>query len=944
MANKSTTYRIEIQLDNARNQIADATKKLEELDAKLEGLTPGSDAAKAITAEMAKLAGEIESAGKAAGEFSEQLDSLKPGSIGALEREVEELEAAWKATTIGTEEAEAALLKLGNAKGRLRELEDAVDALHPKEKAAAFVDLANGVAGVVGVATAAGQAFGLSQESADKYAAKLQTVIALTSSFEAISKALNSESRANIKNLLAQAKAYITGGEAATQGGKAARIAIASTGIGLLVVALGLVVANWDKLTGTIIGSKGQVTKFGEVSSGVWAAFKKDMSLAGDAVKKLFKGDFEGVAQVWRSRGYELAKAFGEGEKQYRFEKYKERLAMELSYNEQVLAVAKAKGYDTFKFEEKLLEDKIILLDKGAEDYKEKLNEAEGALAVLRATHRKKEEDDELAATLARLNKRIALEQAAGNDSYQTQLRAEELKLEALKKAGIRNEAAIIDQQKAIELLTVAHEQELAAKRRAAVTQTFQDQIDQLEAQGKDTLSLRIQLARELLALDTGTSQKERDQRKRDLAALNLLLTEQSETERTIRQDQADQRADYDALDVDARARFRAAVGAEGERLLEKQAAIKTKTTDLGRDLLVNFFGVSPDKVAEVKAVITQAVGELYDSFSQLGAAMNEGAIMEADARLQEAQQRLQELDQQLQDRQSSVEKTAADLAGADGARREYLVQRLAKERAEVARLAAEKAKAARAEETATKKKHELEKQGQVIAAASALATNIATAAAAVYAGVRAVSAGSEVPFPGNIFAIAAGLAAVVAAVASAKSLSNATKYADGGTLDDQGVLRGPSHAQNGIQLFGRNGAYYGEAEGGEGITPRDATANNLGLLYMLRTVGRRRALTAADLSGGLPTVKAPSSWHYANGGNLPTAGLPASSDLTAMRAAVEQQTALLTVVVAHTGNTAAATRATADYGPARFNIGPGEALAIGEEAKKTLPPPGMSL
>jgi chromosome segregation ATPase len=162
MANVNKVYRIEIQLDNARQQLADASKKLAELDKQLEGLDRGSDEAKAIVAEMAKLAAQVDAAEGSVGNLTESLDGLKPGSLPALRAEIEELEAALDQTVRGTAEFDEALLKLGNAKGELKKVEDAIDALDPKMKAAAFVDFANGVVGAFTVATTAAQQFGLS--------------------------------------------------------------------------------------------------------------------------------------------------------------------------------------------------------------------------------------------------------------------------------------------------------------------------------------------------------------------------------------------------------------------------------------------------------------------------------------------------------------------------------------------------------------------------------------------------------------------------------------------------------------------------------------------------------------------------------------------------------------------------------------------------------------
>ena len=120
---------------------------MQALYAQLEGLDRDSEAGKKLVAEMAATAKAMQSLTAEVEGLGYELNALKPGSIGALEKEVEELERAWKRTTIGTKESEQALLALGNAKGQLKELNDQVDALDPSEKAAAFLDFTNGIVG-----------------------------------------------------------------------------------------------------------------------------------------------------------------------------------------------------------------------------------------------------------------------------------------------------------------------------------------------------------------------------------------------------------------------------------------------------------------------------------------------------------------------------------------------------------------------------------------------------------------------------------------------------------------------------------------------------------------------------------------------------------------------------------------------------------------------------
>lgn len=911
----------------ARAALDDANKKLAAFDKQLEGLASGSEAAKAITAEMAKLVGEINRLEQGTEGFAAQLDALKPGTVGALRAEVEELEAAFERTVIGTAEYDAALLKLGSRKGDLKSLEDSLDALAPKERAAAFVDMAAGLSGVVGVSLAAGEALGLSAQNAERYEQRMQTVLTVVSSFEAISRAVNSESRANIKNLLATAKAYLTGGEAATSSGKAARLAIAGTGIGLLIIALAYVVTNWEKLTKTVAGSEGKFAKFKAVIGGLFDGLITSAIVGAEAITKFVTGDFGGLAATMKGAGKRIGNAYNEGYQESLFEGYKKTIEQQVAFNEQVLKVQQAAGRDTYALQRRILQDKYVLLDKGAADFKKQQTELAGDLAALDRTEQVKQKTAALAAAQARLDGVAALTAAKGNESFRADLAAKKQQLAILTAAAQPDKAAITAKQFEIATLKANNEQQIADKQRAALLARQQAALALEEVQGRYTIELKVEQARELLALDTGTSQKAIEQKKADNAALRQLLAEQAQFEKDLAQKNFEDRQDEQGQVTETNNAIIAAGNEFGTALVAQKTDLQKRIeSDLGKSILTTFFGVSPEKVEEVKAALTQAVSEVYGSLQGLASAYLDGALQEADRQVQAAQDRLTLLDQSLQQHEAAAESAQQQVAQSTGARRDYYLGQLAKERAEVQRVASAKAAAAKTEEAATKEKHRLEKIGQQLSAASALATNVAAAASAVYAGIKAVSAGSEIPFPGNVIAIAAGLAAVVAAVSSAKQLSNASKYADGtGALGSDGVLQGPSHGGGGIGLYSRNGHFYGEAEGGEAITPTDATRLNGPVLALLRTAGRTRTLGIADyeaafarmprLSASYHVVSPPAGYypgHYANGTGSLGGGLASTggaSNLADRIGALEAQAArtneLLEQVVSHTGRTA---------------------------------------
>lgn len=112
----------------------------------------------------------------------------------------------------------------------------------------AFVDTAQGIAGGFAAAQGAAALFGSENEDLQKTFVKLQGAIALLNGVQAVSNVLRKESALNTV-LLGSANVTATAStNALTVATTAFRKALIATGIGAAVVAVGLLVANFDKL------------------------------------------------------------------------------------------------------------------------------------------------------------------------------------------------------------------------------------------------------------------------------------------------------------------------------------------------------------------------------------------------------------------------------------------------------------------------------------------------------------------------------------------------------------------------------------------------------------------------------------------------------------------------------------------------------------------------
>lgn len=726
MATTTKQYTISIQLDAAQQALADTSKKLATLDEKLAGLDRNSAAAKAIVAEMAQLAKQVEAAGGTVEGLNRRLDGLKPGTIGALKQEFKDLTRELNNTAEGSAEANRLLVRLGEVKGEIKGLKDEVKALDPEQRINAFNNFAQGVVGAFGVATVAAEAFGLSSASAEEFTKKTQGVIAALQGLEGIRNALDGETLKSIKSTLALGKAYITGGEAASTGAKVTRVALASTGIGLLIVAVGLLISNFDTVK--------------EYAGKIYQKFKPQF----DALGKLVGGFIDTVRDLASAVSFGLIDDATAHAKVVLVAAQKEQDAFTDEATKRRIAVLEAAGKDTYALRRELAQRELNGLKRDTAEQEKIYLDKERDLGVLEATEARKRADE------AEKNRK-----------------AEEQK-----------------------------QKEAAAKAKAAREKQANEDFQAFKARNEKVDKTFAISAQDRLRLDLDAETKRQEEvakRGQEMAAAASKITEQA-----------------------------AAETAERVRI----AAIpKLSFTDT---LLVRVFGVAPGQLEQTKARVLAAAEAVNSAVGQYYA----GVQAEADARVEEAQQRLSLATQALDQASKKRQEDEKALQGATGARRDFLLAKLAKERQEEERLNAAKNKAAADEKKRLKEQAQLQKEAQ----RGSLALS---AALAVQAAIEAIKSASALPFPANIPAIIVAGATVASGVFAAKALGNA--FADGGFVTGPG---GPRADQVPAVL-----------SNGEFVVNADATAKNRALLESMNASNNRvlppGTLGAATGAGG---------------------------------------------------------------------------------------------
>jgi hypothetical protein len=719
-----------------------------------------------------------------------------------------------------------------------------------------------------------------------------------------------------VKSTYKGAQAWLGFGEAAATSGKVTRAALISTGIGILIVAVGLLAANFDKVK--------------EVGSKIAAVFKPEFTAIGEFIDVvLAKGrDLASLLTFGLiDNAAKHAQAVAE-------DAARKRYTLEADQTARIIDILKARGEDTLALEVGNAATRLASLKRSTADERKAYEDAARDLAVLRAQFRKRADDEEKATRLAHLTALATIQQAKGAESFAKQLAVKQEQLAQLLAADRVNQAAVLQAEADIDALRLAHAKEQADKRAALQSATLQAQLVRLQASTSEQSLVEVAANAKQLELakqhrNTLLAQAQVDKAAlvaadADLYRLRLERSrifyreeaEQAQAPRTayakaieaIRAKDVEQEKQYqDGLNrmQAAGARVTQRVADELAAELQLKAMKSSADADIFGNLLIKVFGLTDAQAQSLKG----RIAEIGAQASGLVGAMLQGATSEADAALTAAQTRLAELDQQLSEATQRRQSDEAALQESSGARREYLLQRIQKEQAAEQKLAAEKAKAAKEEQQAQKEKAKLDRVQQEITAAT-------SAVEAVLLGIKAAKAVVEASEKGKIGYdnIALAIAAAVAIGSSIFAVKNAAKLGDGG------IIQGGSHASgNDVPIFGGRV----RVEGGEAITPVDATRLNGPLLEVIRTKGRKRALTLADFAeiSGTRTLPPPTTGPYAAGGTLGSASVGADNTDASELLVVSR------AMLNHLQSIGAATAQTAAFGP--------PVLAFGHEAEQ---------
>ncbi len=581
--------------------------------------------------------------------------------------------------------------------------------------------------GAFSSAQIAADAFGVSTGALNGAVTKAQAAVQALDGVKKVFEGLTAE---NLKFVTGAVGGFKNMQLGAVLFGNATRAALAATGIGLFIVALGSIIAYWD-----------------DIATGI--------GLADDEQKKLTEDTLHYYDIVASNSKKTYDTIVNQLENELKILKAKRASVDEISAAEVKLAQVKAHAaeeeFDTLTASNRLKIDQLRKDQEATDDIEE----------------RKKLEEEENALIKANYDLTFKRNNAEADVTVAVEQRKNALADEAEKTKAI-NDKKIADEK--------------------AAEEEFQSWLRE-----------RKDAARE------EQSKKDREQKLKDYAS-KLTAGIQIPDAKTVA------------------AQMQVALDARNKALADAQ-----KNAPPVRSILDYLIGTNPDGTEvesnEDKAVAIQAAFQAVTE--TIGLAMN-AVFANMDENIQKTKEELDNVTTQLEEQSERVDETRNNLAGAEGARRERLLDQLKEEEQREKQLAAEKEKIAAKLAKEQKKRAQLKK-------ASDLAQAIGGTALAV---VNALQTTPFVPL-GLIAAIAAGAAGAV----QVASISGQDYGAQGG------VLMGPSHANGGIRTP------FGEMEGGEALINKRSTAMFLPQLSALNVAGGGRPLTGPHEEGTITGV-----------------------------------------------------------------------------------------
>jgi hypothetical protein len=391
-------------------------------------------------------------------------------AIGSLKSQLKEAQAEVVALSdkfgATSKEAIEAAKRAGELKDKIGDAKALTDAFNPDAKFKSLTSSLAGVAGGFAAVQGAMALFGSESENVQKTLLKVQSAMALSQGLQAVGESIDS-----FKQLGAVVRTQVVTAFSTLRG------AIIATGIGLLAVALGLVVANFESIK--------------KVITNLFPGLGKLTEYVGGLVTKLT--DFVGVTSA-ASRALEALQKSTKLRNED-IERQIKLLSAQGGKEKEIFTLQKESAQNEINLLKKKVDDKGKLYGADADNYKNLQNQ----LKVIDATE-------------ANRIKKL------GEDADKEKKTRDEKKEEDRLKEQERNDASIKannDFELQIQIDANAREEEAATKKEDARLK----EEERNAASMKSNVDFEVQLANDLLALEEETLQRKKEFKEIELEA-----------------------------------------------------------------------------------------------------------------------------------------------------------------------------------------------------------------------------------------------------------------------------------------------------------------------------------------------------------------------------------------------------------------------------------------
>ena len=442
-------------------------------------------------------------------------DNEALSSIGAMEDELSRLNEEIKEVDVNSQAFADLATKIGSVETQLEGAQSGLARFTAEDKVKAFQGSIDVLGGSIAGVTGAVGLLGVESEEFDKITARAASAIAFASGLKQASDGAIALSQSLAKSAKAQ-KLFAVAQNLVNSGLGKFKIALAATGIGVIVIALGLLIANFDKVSAAVTKFVGK-SKFLTAAVGTAkAAFDKFINAIRPALE--FLGLLPDEAERAEIAQRKLAATTAEtSDKELQLLKAKGAAAEEIYNKEIELINAKIAATEDETEAEDLAFQKTLLIAKEEKRLADEETKRENEAAARRKKQREEEEAarEKAAAEKKAQAEKEAAEKLAADEKAAEEKKREEEKAVADEESRLQAIAAIILQykqkQEEIDATTRVEKLELEEERKIA-------ELEKLNADEEEIAAIRTYYAARKKEAETqdeadavATAQKEAD-------------------------------------------------------------------------------------------------------------------------------------------------------------------------------------------------------------------------------------------------------------------------------------------------------------------------------------------------------------------------------------------------------------------------------------------------